>query len=147
PLEAASPLSRAFERYLSAPLSRQGSPSDRPPLLWFQSAGNTRGQTWSGLFHDEDDNGFMEFAPAGSPLKKGQWTRELSFLAWQPFNKQETAELPSGVRLRISLQWREPHDPDYYMRAGDDDFYRKPLADLRLSLLRQRDPSGKTLPA
>jgi hypothetical protein len=49
--------------------------------------------------------------------------------------------------VRISLQWREPHDPDYFARTSKEDFYRKPLADLRLVLLRQRDPSAKTLPA
>ena len=89
----------------------------------------------------------MEFAPPGSPLKKGQWTTELNFLAWQPFGKPALGELPEGARVHISLQWREPHDPDYFAPAGAEDFYRKPLADLRLSLLRQRDPLAKTLPA
>jgi hypothetical protein len=134
-LGAASPLSRALDRAVKS------------PLLWFQAAGNTRGQTWAGLYHDEDGNGFMEFTPPGTKLKKGQWTTELNFLAWQPFTGARTETLPQGARLRISLQWREPHDPDYYLRAGDEDLYRKPLADLRLSLLRQRDPEAKALPA
>jgi hypothetical protein len=140
---AASPLSRALDRLLQAPLPAGQS---KAPMLWFQSAGNTRGQTWNGLFHDEDENGLMEFAPPDYRLKKGQWTTELNFLAWQPFAGPETAELPAGAQLRISLQWREPHDPDYYLR-GEEDLYRRPLADLRLVLLRQRDPDHKTLPA
>ena len=132
----ASPLSRAFDRTVKG-----------PPLLWFQAAGNTRGQTWSGLYHDIDNNGLMEFAPPGSKLKKGQWTTELNFLAWKPFSKEQLSDLPAGARVRIALQWREPHDPDYYLRSGEEDFYRRPLADLRLSILRQRDPDVKLLPA
>jgi hypothetical protein len=145
-LGGASPLSRAFDRQQPSPGPDQGV-SRKAPLLWFQAAGNTRGQTWAGLFRDENGNGFMEFAPPGQPLAKGQWTTELNFLAWKPFNQPQTAELPQGARLRIALQWREPHDPDYFTAAEDDDFYRKPLADLRLSLVRQRDPSAKTLAA
>src|SRR5262249_49287395 len=94
----------------------------------------------------EDGNGVMEFAPYSQKLKKGQWTNELNFLAWQPWDKAESPVLPEGARLRVSIQWREPHDPDYYLRPGEEDFYRRPLADLRLNLLRQRDPEGKTLP-
>ncbi len=128
---AASPLSRALERQLATAPVRPGAKA--APLLWFQSAGNTRGQTWTGLFHDDDSNGLMEFAPAQQKLKPGAWTTELNFLAWKPFAKDEVAELPEGARLRIALQWREPHDPDYYLRAGDeDDLYRKPLAELRV---------------
>jgi len=119
----------------------------RPRALWFQSAGDHNGQCWTGLYHDVDGNGVMEFAPAESPLHKGLWTRELNFLGWQPHDKARTAELPAGTRLRLSMQWREPHDPDYQPRAGEADEYLYPLARLRLVLVRQRDPDGKKVPA
>ncbi len=121
--------------------------ANKAPLLWFQAAGNTRGQTWTGLFQDADGNGFMEFAPPGYRLPKGQWSTELNFLAWQPYGQARQPDLPAGARVHLSLQWREPHDPDYFAVSGGEDFYRKPLADLRLSLLRQRDPSAQALPA
>ena len=115
--------------------------------LWFQSAGNTRGQSWSGSFRDMHDTGVLEFAPVTAPVPKGHWTRTLNFLGWQPYEAASSPDLPAQAKLHVSIQWREPHDRDYYPRLGDPDFYRKPLADLRLILLRQRDPGGTKLPA
>jgi hypothetical protein len=135
PLGGMSPLSRWFD---DLPLS---SP------LWFQSGGNTRGQSWTGLFRDEDENGVMEFASQQTPLPKGLWTRELNFLGWQPYEGQKTQALPGGAKLRLSVQWREPHDPAYHARPGEEDAYRKPLVPLRLVILRQIDPEGKKLGA
>jgi len=121
--------------------------------LWFQSAGNTKGQVWTGLFHDDDENGVMEFAgsalapgsPSGSKgLKKDRWTTELNFLAWQPLGKEITADLPAKARLRLSILWREAHDARLFEPWGDA--YRRPLTDLHLVVLRQRDPSGTKLP-
>ena len=110
--------------------------------LWFQSAGNQRGQTWYGLYRDRDNNGIMEFAPPETKLAKGRWTHELNFLRWQSLT-------PGGdkgtARLRLSIQWREPHDPDYFFRTDEPDRYKLPLASLRLVVVRQRDPSGKVL--
>jgi hypothetical protein len=132
PVDGSSPLTRYFDnRPFKAP-------------LWFQSAGNTGGQVWAGLFRDTDGNGVMEFAAPDTKLREDRWTRELNFLAWQPFGKGRTLDLPAGARLRVSVQWREPHDPSL-LRRGED-LYRQPLARLRLVLLRQRDPSGKRLP-
>src|SRR5207253_10892926 len=111
---------------------------------WLQAAGETNHQAWAGLFHDSDGNGIMEFAPAGTPLKPGRWTPELNFLAWQPAAGMLTPELPE-TKLRISIQWREPHDPSFWQQG--EDLYREPLADLRLLVLRQRDPAGSKLPA
>jgi hypothetical protein len=135
PLGGASPLSRAFD--------------DTPgcPALYFQSAGNTRGQSWAGPFRDQDGNGVLEFAPPGTPLPAGRWTAELNFLGWQPFEAAATPDLPDGTKVRVSLQWREPHDPSLFFRPGTPDLYRQPLAELRLVILRQRDPQAKTLPA
>ncbi|GIW82366.1 MAG: hypothetical protein KatS3mg105_4173 [Gemmatales bacterium] len=133
PLGAASPLTRYFD--------------DRPfrASLWFQSAGNTRGQTWSGLFRDEDGNGVMEFSPPRTQLPPQRWTSELNFLAWKPWNKPAVPELPEKLDLRLSLQWKEVHAPEFYQ--DDRDPYRTPLAMLRLVVLRQRDPSGRKVHA
>ncbi len=153
PLAQLSPLSQWFDTPLP-PLDKGGKrrlPALYSPrsalhdLLWFQSAGNVRGQTWNGFFHDDDSNGVMEFAPPQTPLQKGQWSHELSFLAWQPYEADRTLDLPAKTRVRLSLQWGEPHDPAYFIRPGEDDHYRQPLAPLRLVVLRQRDPEGKTL--
>lgn len=111
---------------------------------WFQSEGNTRGQSWAGVFRDVDGNGVMEFAPPEGPRPEGRWTRELNFLGWQPFGKGREPELPAKARARVSVQWREPHDPEFFRRG--EDLYREPLAALRLVVLRQRDPSGEKYP-
>lgn len=133
PVDGSSALSRYFD--------------DRPfkAALWFQAAGNTGGQAWAGLFRDADGNGVMEFAPPDTKLRPQRLTRELNFLAWKPFGKAPVLNLPAGARVRVSIQWREPHDPT--LARGGEDLYREPLARLRLVLLRQRDPSGRQLPA
>jgi hypothetical protein len=113
--------------------------------LWFQAAGDTRGQAWSGLFRDADGNGVMEFAPPESRLPAGSWTRELNFLAWQSASGPVVMNLPAGAQLRLSLQWREVHE-GLYLRVGEDP-YRQPLARLRLVVLYQPDPTGARRPA
>lgn len=112
--------------------------------LWFQAAGDTNGQAWAGLFRDVDGNGVMEFAPLDVPLRPDRWTSELNFFGWQPVGEAPAQELPKA-RLRVSVQWREPHDPAFWQDGQD--FYRRPLADVRLLVLRQRDPTGTRLPA
>jgi hypothetical protein len=132
PVDGSSALSRYFD--------------DRPfrAALWFQAAGDTGGQAWTGLFRDEDANGVMEFAEAKPPLPAGAWTTELSYLSWQPGGKAQR-DLPAGTHVRLTLQWREPHDP-LPLRQGDD-VYRDPLAKLKLVLVHQPDPDGKTRPS
>jgi hypothetical protein len=131
----ANPLSRYFEaRQLRGP-------------LWFQAVGNVRGQCWLGLFRSLAGGPALQFAEPGTPLPKGRWTSELNLLAWQPYQGEAQPDLPDKAHLRATLQWREPHDPDYYVRPGEDDPYLRPLAMLRLVLLRQRDPEGKVAPA
>jgi hypothetical protein len=146
PLGGASPLSRALDADF-ATVSADPRKHDVPPF-WFVPTGNTAGQTWSGLFRDMDNNGAMEFVPPATELPPGRWTPEINFLAWRP-HAGDTAnlELPAKMRVRIALQWREPHDPDYYLRPGEEDYYRRSLAGLKLTLLRQRDPSAKTVAA
>ncbi len=133
PLGAGSPLSRALD--------------DPKGPLWFQSVGNTRGQVWHGPFRQTPGDPAMKFVADGTPLPKGRWSNEVQFLAWQPYQGKPAADLPDKLRVRLTVQWREPHDPDYYAQGGDDDLYVKPLAEVRLHLLKQRDPKGKTLPA
>ncbi|HMF12922.1 MAG TPA: hypothetical protein VKE94_11470, partial [Gemmataceae bacterium] len=118
---------------------------DRPfkTALWFQAAGDTSGQSWAATFRDADGNGAMEFAAPGTPLPKGRWTPELNFLGWR--DGAASADLPAGAKVRVTMQWREAHDPSF-LNSGED-VYRAPLADLRLLVVRQRDPSGSKLPA
>ena len=113
--------------------------------LWFQSAGDTRGQAWAGLFRDVDHNGIMEFAAPKAKEPEGSWTPELNFLAWQPRDGKRVLDLPAGTEVRLSLQWREPHEADV-LKAGEDP-YREPLFEPRLMLFYQIDPDGKKQPA
>jgi hypothetical protein len=113
--------------------------------LWFQSAGDARGQGWAGLFRDEDGNGVMEFEAAETSPDAAPWARELDFLAWAPDAGKQTLDLPVGARARLSLQWREAHDPEAG-RPGEDQ-YAKPLADLRIVVMYQPDPAGAKQPA
>jgi hypothetical protein len=126
-------------------LSRYFDDSPFRGALWFQAAGNTRGQSWVGPFRDENADGVMEFAPFSRPLPEDVWTPELNFLSWRSANGQETAALPAGTRLRVAVQWREAHEP-IFARTGEDP-YREPLARVRLLLLRQLDPAGGRRPA
>ena len=99
-----------------------------------------RSQVWTGLFRDLDGNDVMEFAGPNAPLAAGRWTSELDFLGFQPMKGQASADLPKGT-YRITVQWREAHDPS----VTDAALYRVPLAKIRLVVLRQRDPQGKLL--
>jgi len=94
PADGGSALSRFFD--------------DRPfkAALWFQAAGDTRGQVWSGLFRDADGNGVMEFTEPDTPLPKGAWTNELSFLAWQPAKEGESL-LSTGGQSQIKTATTE----------------------------------------
>src|SRR5262249_7447944 len=132
PVDGSSALSRRFDDELSR-------------ALWFQAAGGTRGQVWTGRFEDADGNGVLEFAGTDIPLRAKRWTRELNFLGWQDHSGAEKPDLPAKARVRVSVQWREPHEPGFLQRG--EDLYRTPLANLRLLVLRQRDPSGAKLPA
>ncbi len=126
-------------------LSRYFDDEPFKKAVWFQAAGDTRGQAWAGLFRDRDGDGIMEFQPPGDRLPAGRWSPSLAFLSWQPVTGAAGADLPQGARLRLSVQWREPHDPDF-LRHGED-AYREPLAPLRLTLLRQIDPTGAKQPS
>ncbi len=116
-------------------------------VSWVVPAGDVRSQTWAGVYRDADRDEIMEFHPVQNPLKAGEphpapWDLSLNFLNWQSSDGKQTFELPANTRLRVSIQWREAHDSS--LTEAD---YRRPLAALRLVLLRQLDPSGKTQPA
>jgi hypothetical protein len=120
-------------------------PLHGPP--WVVPAGDIRNQTWAGVYRDADHDEVMEFRAVQDPMKAGEphpapWDFSLNFLKWQSADGKQTFELPANTRLRISVQWREAHDSSLTERD-----YRRPLAALRLVLLRQLDPSGKTRPA
>lgn len=133
PVDGSSALSRYF--------------NDRPfrAALWFQAAGDSGGQAWVGLFHDQDHNGVMEFATPGQMLPADSWSPELNFLGWQTASGLSVRDLPAGARLRLTLQWREAHDA-VPLRQGDD-VYRQPLARFRLIVVYQYDPDGRSRPA
>jgi hypothetical protein len=141
PLDAASTVSRFLDNWLTKSVTTTvralGRPSPPPPPLWFQPAGDTRGQTWTGTFRDADRNGVMEFATDDVPLKPGRWSRELNFLAVESDGK-DVLDLHSGSKVRISVQWREPHDP-----SVPEVDYRVPVAPIKLQLVKQRDPKGE----
>lgn len=133
PVDGSGPLARFLD---DAPLCK---------ALWFQPAGNTRGQAWAGPFRDDDGNAVMEFAGPRSPLPAGAWNHESNFLAWQPWRGAAARALPVRTRLRVTLQWSEAHDAAL---AGPGlDPYRDPLADLRLVVVNQPDPEGARRPS
>ena len=130
---------------MAAPLSRYFDDLPFRTATWFRLTGALPGQTWTGHFRDADGNGVMEFAPAGTPLPRDRWTPELNFLGWQPFGKAPVPDLPDKARFRVSVQWREPHDPSSSAtaRTCTATHWRS----LRLVVLRQRDPEGKLVAA
>jgi hypothetical protein len=132
PVEGSSALSRYFD--------------DRPfkAALWFQAAGDTRGQSWSALFQDADGNGRMEFLPPGKRLPKDSWTSEIAWIDWQTADGKR-GDVPANTNLRVVLQWKEAHDP-LPLKVGEDP-YRRPLTSFRLMVVRQLDPEGKRRPA
>lgn len=109
-----------------------------PPVpTWVQPASPAIGQVWAGPFLDADHNGVLEFATESSPLPAGRWTRELNFLGFEPIGGKVAAVLPAGLKLRLTVQWREPHDPEGFLPE-------EPVFPFTLRLLRQVDPEGKT---
>jgi hypothetical protein len=140
PQDGLSALSRLLEeRFQPRPVRSALEAARRPPTpVWVQAASTAVGQVWTGPFLDTDEDGVMEFVPQTTQLPKGRWTRGLNFLGFEPADGRGTATLPAGLRLRVTVQWREPHDPEGYLP-------REPLYPLNVRLLRQIDPEGKTV--
>src|SRR5262249_23021485 len=82
-----------------SPLSRWRArdPAARP--LWCQSVGNKRGQCWMGEFRSLLGSAPLKFVPPGGQLPKDRWTDELNFLAWQPYQGEQQADLPEKVKI------------------------------------------------
>jgi hypothetical protein len=144
PLDGTSAMSRAIDSTMAIarlPVVKNGIRQPRPPV-WFQPAADTRGQSFIATFRDADGNGLIEFNSPSELLRPERWTPEMNFLAFRPHNAADVADLPDKARVRITIQWREPHDS----RVPEEE-YREPVVSLGLMLLRQRDPTGEKLPS
>lgn len=110
----------------------------KPPArpLWVQAASPSLGSVWSGSFLDRENNGVMEFADANVKLPAGLWTRELNFLGTRSPAGAAAATLAAGMKVRLTVQWRETHDPTTY--GGRDSIHP-----LTLRIMQQLDPEGK----
>ncbi len=106
-----------------------------PTPAWVQAGGMSVGSVWSGAFRDADPNRLMEFTDAKAPLAAARWSKELAFLGYS-VAAGKPAVLPAGLKLRVTMQWREPHRPEVLMPV-------EPVHDLKLRLFRQLDPTGK----
>lgn len=108
-----------------------------PPTGWVQAGGLSTGQVWAGPWMDRDGNGALEFDSSTAGPAPGLWSKELNVLNYVPLGGKGGATLPAGLKVRISVQWREPHDPNGFPPDGS-------IFPMRLRVLRQVDPTGKT---
>ncbi len=106
PLDATSAIARFLDDKMGVgrPNPALNAARQPQPSLWFQPAGDTRGQGWIGPFIDADGNGIMEFVPPGGLIRPGRWSPELNFLAFRPDAQPATADLlhQPARRLRAS---------------------------------------------
>lgn len=122
---------------LAGPLTRSATrPRPVPRPIWVQAASPSVGSVWGGTFLDLDANGTMEFANPTVKIPPGEWTRELNFLAVRGPDGSVSPTIPAGTRVRLTVQWRETHDPTSY--GG-----RESIFPLTLRVLHQLDPEGK----
>ncbi len=138
PQDGLSALSRVIETRFAVRPVRNALRALRAPAVpvWLQAAGDHPGRVWAGVFRDADGNGVMEFAPPEVSVPPNRWTRELNFFKLQTPGGEPAPMLPAGMRLRITVQWREPQDPGGYVP-------REPVFPMEVRLLRQIDPAGK----
>ncbi len=139
PQDGLNELSRYIDtKYITKPVTSSIQARKQPTApIWVQPASMALGRVWAGPFLDEDGNNILDFASTATALPKGNWTRELNFLQFAPPEGDRTATLPAGLKVRFTIQWREPQDPDGYVP-------REPVFPMTLRLLRQLDPIGKT---
>ena len=146
PLDAVSLMSQALESLAVPQLAivrkRAGDPASapRPHLVWVQAASQSGPAVWGGAFHDANRNATMEFAAPGQPLPPGSWTPEMNFLGFQAPNGQMLTDLPAGAKLRFTMQWREPIDPN--LPTGE-----RPIYPVVLRVFHQLDPNGEKRPS
>jgi hypothetical protein len=146
PLDAVSGLSRKLEE-LAVPIpqrvvKRPGDAAAAPktPLVWVQASSGFGAAVWGGPFIDTDGDGIMEFAPPGSPLPPSNWSPEMNFLGVRAASGELTPEVPMGTKLRFTMQWREPLDPNV---PG----IGRPYFPAILRVFRQLDPNGTSQPS
>ncbi len=145
-LDGLSLLSRTLEQMAVPPqgrvVRRAGDPASapKPPLVWVQASSQAGAAVWGGTFLDVNRNGTMEFAPPNQPLPPSNWSPEMNFLGVQSAAGQTTADLPAGAKLRFTMQWREPLDPNF--PAID-----QPVYPVVLRIFRQLDPNGEKQPS
>jgi hypothetical protein len=108
-----------------------------PVPTWVQPASQAMGQVWTGAYLDADGTSVMEFLGANQILPAKRWTRELNFLQYKANSAKPTGVIPAGTHLRITVQWREAHNPDVVLTT-------EPVQEIQLRLFRQLDPEGKT---
>lgn len=139
PHDGESELSQLIERkFVTGTAVSALRASRQPPApAWVQAGGVSVGAAWTGPFRDADRNRLMEFADAKGTLPAGRWSKELAFLGYQQGGKTQAA-LPAGLKLRVTMQWREPHRPEVLLPS-------EPAHALRLRLFRQLDPKGEAV--
>jgi hypothetical protein len=138
PHDSLSPLSQLIESAFANGAARSAIKPDRnpPPPVWIQAASTDRGQIWSGPFMDPDQNQVLNLSAEQSKLPVGRWTNELNFLSYEAVGAPPTSTIPQGTKVRIAVQWREPHNRDTFL-------IDEPSFPLTLRLFRQIDPTGK----
>ncbi len=139
PHDGESELSQLIERRFTpgARVSAIRASRQAPTPAWVQAGGMSVGSVWSGAFRDLDGNRQMEFTDAKATLATGRWSKELAFLGYTAGGGKPAA-LPAGLKLRVTMQWREPHRAEVFMPV-------EPMHDLTLRLFRQLDPSGQAV--
>ena len=138
PHDGLSDLSQYLDKKFAVGAARSAIKASKlpPAPSWVQAGSISTGQIWAGAFHDRDDNGVMEFTPSTAiPAKR--WTPELNFFNYAAGDAKAQSALPKGLKLRVSLQWREPHNENAFLPS-------EPAFPFRLRLLRQVDPDAKT---
>lgn len=126
-----------FARFLDekfAPVTKRNASASNTPT-WVQAASESTWSVWAGPAHDRDGNHVLEFADDSVKPPQGLWNRELNFLGMLADNGEFSSDLPAGTKIRISVQWREPHDSHVQLSA-------EPIVNFTLQLLRQYDPTG-----
>jgi hypothetical protein len=145
PLDAMSQLSRTLEQLaISLPrrVQRPGDPAsaEKPQIVWVQASSGSGAAVWGGPFLDANRNGIMEFAPATQPLPLSNWSPEMNFLGVHSATGETTPELAKGTKIRVTMQWREPRDPNV-PNLG------RPTYPVILHVWRQLDPNGDKQPS
>jgi hypothetical protein len=116
---------------------------------WVQAMPKLPRQSWTGLFRDGDGDNVMDFAPRDRAVAG---RHDLNYLLWQPHPWLQGAatnlyydHLPGKTVVRLTLQWREAHAPEW-KQPDSDDYYRQAISPFRIVVLKQRDPTGQLLP-